>query len=215
MIFWIELSLLTISLFSNIDIENNYNKFESKWSVRYYGGYSTHRPLIAIVTLGDIRPEYHGTGIRGIDISRNLYTNWRKYPIDWSFRVGYIRHNENGFQPNHNQYNFFLLAHNRTKYKGFPIRWFIGNGLSWSQNIPFVEGRETRRLSNERDSKLMNYINIGFDFRVGDIIGNDFYNNIKIGFADSHRSGVFKKIKWFNHTQGGSNYVTLFIEYDF
>ena len=61
----------------------------------------------------------------------------------------------------------------------------------------------------------MNYLNIGFDFRVGDLIGNKSLNNIRLGLADSHRSGIYKKVKWFNHTQGGSNFITLFVEYDF
>ena len=216
MLFWVELSLLTLSLFTNLPTDNfNNNSFDYDWSTRVYGGYSSHRPLIAIVGLGDIRPEYHGTGIRGFDLSRKINKDWRGYPIDWSFRLGYIRHNENGFQNNHNQYNAFLLAHYNTKYKNIPMRWFIGEGISWSERVPYVEGRETRRLSNERDSQLMNYLNIGFDFRVGDLVGNKSLNNLRLGLADSHRSGIYKKVKWFNHTQGGSNFITLFLEYDF
>ena len=80
--------------------------------------------------------------------------------------------------------------------------------------MPYVEGRETRRLSG-RDSRLMHYLNVGFDFRLGDLTGNEALNNIRLGLADSHRSGAFKKVKWFNHTQGGSDFVTLFVEYDF
>ena len=68
----------TLSLFSNIPAENfNLNYLDSNWSTRVYGGYSTHRPLIAIVGLGDIRPEYHGTGIRGFDLSRKIHKDWR------------------------------------------------------------------------------------------------------------------------------------------
>ncbi len=88
MLFWVELSLLTLSLFTSLPNENfNHNSFEYDWSTRVYGGYSTHRPLIAIVGLGDIRPEYHGTGIRGFDLSRKINKNWKGYPIDWSFRL--------------------------------------------------------------------------------------------------------------------------------
>ena len=66
MLFWVELSLLTLSLFTNLPTDNfNNNSFDYDWSTRVYGGYSSHRPLIAIVGLGDIRPEYHGTGIQG------------------------------------------------------------------------------------------------------------------------------------------------------
>ncbi|GIT57847.1 MAG: hypothetical protein Ct9H300mP18_12760 [Candidatus Neomarinimicrobiota bacterium] len=60
--------------------------------------------------------------------------------------MGYIRHDENGFQNNHNQYNAFFLAHYNTKYKNIPMRWFIGEGISWSERVPYVEGRETEGL---------------------------------------------------------------------
>ena len=61
----------------------------------------------------------------------------------------------------------------------------------------------------------MNFLNIGFDFRLSDLTGRDSLRNIRLGLADSHGSGVFRKLKWFNNTQGGSDFVTLFLEYDF
>ncbi|MEA1882569.1 MAG: hypothetical protein U9N31_09250 [Candidatus Marinimicrobia bacterium] len=187
----------------------------ARWSIRFYGGYATHRPLLAIITLGDIRPEYHQTGIHGLDLSRVIAKDWKGYSLDWSIRLGYIRHNENGFQSDHNQYNLFLTAHYKTHFRGFPMRWFIGEGLSWSERVPYVEGRETRRLSEERDSQLMNYINVGFDFNLGDVLKQPGLAQVTVGFADSHRSGIYKKVQWFNRTQGGSNFITLFMEYKF
>ena len=42
---------------------------------------------------------------------------------------------------------------------GYPINFFIGEGLSYAELVPYVEGRDTRRISG-RDSKLMNYLNV-------------------------------------------------------
>ncbi|MBC8345751.1 MAG: hypothetical protein ISR82_04305 [Candidatus Marinimicrobia bacterium] len=217
MALWIEISLFTFSLISGNVNADAYpqNLIESRRSIRLYSGYATHRPLMAIVSIGDIRPEYHGTGINGLDISQKIASNWKGYPIDWSIRLGFLRHQENGFQPNHNQVNGLIMVHYRTQYNGFPIRLFIGEGLSYSEQIPYVEGRETRRLSDERDSQLMNYINIGFDFNLGDMFQNPSLTPITIGFADYHRSGIYKKIKLFNRTQGGSNFISIFLEYNF
>ena len=217
MALWIEISLFTFNLISGNLNPNEYlqTPIDSRRSIRLYSGYATHRPLMAIVSIGDIRPEYHGTGINGLDISQKIASNWKGYPIDWSIRLGYLRHQENGFQPNHNQVNGLIMAHYTTQYKGMPLRLFFGEGLSWSQQVPFVEGRETRRLSDERDSRLMNYINIGFDFNLGDLFRQPALHPITVGFSDYHRSGIFKKIKLFNRTQGGSNYITVFFEYNF
>ncbi len=214
MILRLILFLLFLSPLSGVELKKeNDNLLTNNWSIRLYSGYATHRPLIAIITYGDIRPEYHDTGIRGLDISHILVRNWKGYSVDWSFRLGYIRHLENGFQPNHNQYNIFFMVHYYTSFRGFPIRLFVGEGLSRAERVPYVEGRETRRLSDERDSKLMNYINVGFDLKLGDLLGLQQWNHITLGLADSHRSGIYQKVKWFNHTKGGSNFVNLFLEY--
>ena len=216
MILWVitSLSLLSPSWENNSQLYNINAQSNNPWAVRIYGGYAARRPLMAILTYGDFRREYHHTGIRGIDLSRVFHQNWKEYPIDWSIRLGYIRHNENGFQPNHNQYNLFFTAHYNTNYKGVPIRWFIGEGLSWSELVPYVEGRETTRLS-DRQSQLMNYINVGFDMNVGDIIGRPELNQLTVGIADSHRSGIYKSLELFNRTQGGGNFLTVFFEYNF
>ncbi len=207
--------LFLFSILIGSDPSINHSLDYTKWSIRLYGGYASHRPLVAIMTYGDIQPERHNTGIRGLDVSCVFIHNWRNLPIDWSFRVGTIRHLENGYQPNHNQYNGFLMVHFKTKHGHMPMRWFIGEGLSWSELVPYVEGRETRRLSDERDSQLMNYINVGFDFKLGDLIQQSDMKRSIIGFAVSHRSGVYQSVKWFNYTRGGGNFITIFMEYCF
>ena len=52
----------------------------------------------------------------GFDLSKVIRRNWKEYPIDWSLRFGYIRHDENGFQPNHNQYNLFSHHSKKTHH---------------------------------------------------------------------------------------------------
>ena len=215
MFFWIEATILAFSLLGESDI--NLKKIETnnfeKNSFRFYGGYES-RPLMGFILLGDIRQEYHHTSILGVDFSRKIKSDFKDLPLDLSLRMSVIRYDENNYQNNHNQYNFFLNAHYKTKYRGIPLRIFIGEGISYAELVPYVEGRETRRLSG-RDSKLMNYLNVGFDFRLSDLTGAHGLQNVRLGLANSHRSGAFKKIKMFNYTQGGSDFVSLFLEYDF
>ena len=215
MFFWIEATILAFSLFREPDL--NLDKPEThnseKNSFRFYGGYES-RPLMSFVVLGDIRYEYHHTSISGIDFSRKIKSDFNDLPLDFSLGMSLVRYNENNFQKNHNQYNLFLNMHYKIKRRGIPLRLFIGEGISFAERVPYVEGRETRRLSG-RDSKVMNYLNVGFDFRLSDLTGHDSLHNIRLGLSNAHRSGAFKKIKLFNHTQGGSDFVSLFLEYDF
>ena len=195
-------------------ISSNIFYKESNWAIRVYSGYATYRPLLAIITYGDMPKERHDTGIRGVDLSRKIIRKWKGLPIDWSLRLGFIRHLEKGYQPNHNQYNIFLQAHYKKNVLGFPVNFFLGEGLSFSELVPYVEGRETKRLS-QRDSNLMNYINIGFDINTLAIFPHFGHNNLTIGFAVSHRSGVYQQFKIFNNTQGGGNFVNIFTEFNF
>tara|TARA_B100000902_G_scaffold35867_1_gene43010 strand:+ start:347 stop:994 length:648 start_codon:yes stop_codon:yes gene_type:complete len=215
MFFWIEAIILASSLLGdpNINLVKSDIVDINKNSIRVYNGFES-RPLMGFVLLGDIRREYHHTSISGVDFSRTLKSDFKDKPIDLSLRMSLVRYNENSYQKNHNQYNIFLNAHYKKRYNGIPVRFFLGEGISFAERIPFVEGRETRRLSG-RDSKVMNYLNVGFDFRLSDLTGQNSLYNVRLGLANSHRSGAFKKIKLFNYTQGGSDFVSLFIEYDF
>lgn len=210
-IFFILLPVVQASgLKSNI---TDYANSSYKWSIRIHGGYATIRPLVAIIMLGDVRLEKRYTSIQGLDFSHYfLHSLWGK-PFDFSIRIGLIHHDEKGYQPNYLQYNIFLLGHYKTTYRGYKMRWFFGEGFSYAEQVPYVEGRDTRRLSNERDSRLMNYLNVGFDFSVGNILRRPSLNNLSLGFAVSHRSGVFGTFKWFNNTSGGGNFNTIFLEY--
>jgi len=216
MLFWIELTLLAFALFATPNPSPSLKEvsyLNKKNSLRLYGGYES-RPLMSFIVLGDIRREHHHTSIKGFDFSRKIKSDYKNRPIDLSLRFRLIRYNEMSFQADHNQVNFFFMAHYKRRYKNFPIRLFIGEGFSVAGNVPYVEGRETRRISG-RDSRIMNFLNIGFDFRLSNLTGRHSLKNIRLGLADSHRSGVFRKIKLFNNTQGGSDFVTLFLEYDF
>ncbi|MAV16569.1 MAG: hypothetical protein CMG08_07205 [Candidatus Marinimicrobia bacterium] len=184
-----------------------------KNSIRIYSGYFS-RPFINILFIGDIKAEYHHTMIRGFDYRKIIKQN-NGSPFITSLNLSIIRHLERGFQSNHNQYNLSAVWHFQSNLYNKPIRWFFAEGISFAERVPYVEGLHTRRLSNERDSKVMNYINVGFDFRLSDLTGNESLMNYRLGLSNSHRSGVFKKINLFNNTKGGSNYLNLFLEMDF
>ena len=215
MLFWIEITLLAFSILAN-PITKTPSLKDHKTpnnNIRLYGGYASNT-LMRFVALGDVRREFHHTSIKGIDFSRTIKKNYKDYPLDMSLRLSMVRYNEMNYQKDHNQVNLFFMVHRKANYRRMPIRFFIGEGISLSENVPYVEGRETRRISG-RDSRLMNYLNIGFDFRLSDLTGFENLNKIRFGIADSHRSGAFSKVKLFNNTSGGSNFITLFLEYDF
>ena len=211
-VIYISFFLLMSGLFGQYRYPSN--SHQHQWALRIYKGYATYRPLMAIITYGDMPRERHDTGIRGIDLSRTMIRNWRGLPLDWSLRAGFIHHNEMGYQPDHNQYTLFFQGHYYRRVLGFPVTFFIGEGLSYSELVPYVEGRETYRLSNRR-SNLMNYLNVGFELKTSHLFPGLGYDFVSVGFAVSHRSGIYEQVKLFNNTKGGGNFVTQFTEYKF
>ena len=118
MFFWIEAFILASSLLGKPSVDLLPADFvdTEKNSIRIYNGFES-RPLMGFVLLGDIRREYHHTSISGIDLSRKLKSNVMDKPIDLSLRMSFVRYNENNHQRNHNQYNVFLKAHYKKRYK--------------------------------------------------------------------------------------------------
>ena len=213
MYFLAKIFIVSFSFFDDVEYVSAPQNYKNN-SIRIYSGYFS-RPFINILFLGDISAEYHNTIIRGIDYSKVLKEKSPNSPISTSARISIIRHLERGFQNNHNQYNLSFTWHYHSKMNSIPIRWFFSEGISYAEKVPYVEGLHTRRLSNERDSKVMNYMNVGFDFRLSDLMKNNKLSSYRIGLSNSHRSGIYKKIKLFNNTKGGSNYINLFLEYEF
>lgn len=64
-------------------------------------------------------------------------------------------------------------------------------------------------------SNLMNYLDISFDFNIGDMVGKPEWDHLWVGYGLHHRSSIFEKASQFGRIKGGSNYNTIYLQYDF
>jgi len=60
----------------------------------------------------------------------------------------------------------------------------------------------------------MNYLNLTADINLGDVFGEGL-DNIWIGTGVHHRSSVFESSSMFGRIKGGSNYSSVYIQYNF
>ena len=97
----------------------------------------------------------------------------------------------------------------------WPIRWKFGagEGLSWVNRIPFVEKSEMERKGYQ-PSNLLNFLDFSLDLNIGDIFGGDQMKKIWIGYGIHHRSAIFEKAQQFGRIRGGSNFQTIYLQYD-
>ncbi|BDU37002.1 MipA/OmpV family protein [Vibrio nigripulchritudo] len=98
----------------------------------------------------------------------------------------------------------------------WPFRWKFGaaEGISYVQNITYIESSELEG-KYENMSNLMNYLDISFDFNIGDMVGKPEWDHLWVGYGLHHRSSIFEKASQFGRIKGGSNYNTIYLQYDF
>jgi MipA family protein len=78
--------------------------------------------------------------------------------------------------------------------------------------VPFVEQRD-QILRGRNTSKLLNYLDPSIDVSVGDLIGVPRFKETYFGFGVSHRSGIFGTSQLLGNTNGGSNYIYSYVEW--
>jgi outer membrane protein len=185
---------------------------EDKLYYRIAGGLATDTDLQKIVR-GDLEIDDRHTGILGFELGKPLVEDVYGLPVDLVAKVGLIRHFERGLQDDFNQYTLSIKAY----YKKFPwsnkIRTRLGlaNGLSYADQIPFVE-RESLEGRKRNTSHLLHHMDLSFDMNLGDIFNSKTLKDCFFGIAISHRSGMFGKVSFYGDVDGGSNYNMFSIE---
>jgi outer membrane protein len=153
------------------------------------------------------------TTINGVDIGRPFIDRLNGWPLDIAGFLGFIRHDEAGFQPNFWQLNAYFKAY----YYGFPwdarvrTRVGIGVGVSYAQRINQMEVRDLAERGRST-SKLLQTLDPTMDVSLGDLIGVRSLRETYLGMGVSHRSGIFGTSNLFGNVNGGSNYIYTYLE---
>ncbi len=64
------------------------------------------------------------------------------------------------------------------------------------------------------ESLLMNYLDFSLDFNVGDLLHVKGMESIWAGVAIHHRSSIFETASQFGRIKGGSNYPSIYLQFD-
>jgi len=98
----------------------------------------------------------------------------------------------------------------------WPVHWRFGltEGLSYIETVSNIEQREMDK-KGYRSSNLMNYVDITFDFNIGDTFAVKAMNDLYFGIGVHHRSSIFESSSAFGRIKGGSNYNSLYLQYHF
>ena len=189
--------------------------FRDAWVVRLNGGYSTDENLGSI-TGGKVRIDNEYSGLVGLTVGRPIVDDFLDLPIDFTWNLQLIRYFERGDRDDF----WGATAHIKAYWKKFPwdkyVRTRLGfaEGVSYVEHVPSIE-KEHLKSKDRNTSRLLNYLDVSLDVNARDVIRVEKLESCWLGFAISHRSGVFESVDIFGEVRGGSNYNTGYLECQF
>ncbi|WP_319372092.1 hypothetical protein [uncultured Ilyobacter sp.] len=162
----------------------------------------------------------------GLQIEKFLSKDFKELPLDFTFLTSLFYHKQDILNSDGQytepielngkdtyQINFAVKIY----YKKFPwshkvrTRLGVGEGLSYVGEYLDIETQNFNSENKDKRSKLLNYMDISLSFNIGDIFSKEEFSNSYAGIGISHRSGIQGLI---NDVRGGSNFATLFLEFE-
>ncbi|MDN3613795.1 MAG: MipA/OmpV family protein [Vibrio gallaecicus] len=134
-------------------------------------------------------------------------------PIDIYLTPGIVHHWNSDVQSSSTEYVVAIKAFYTFDW---PTQWRFGlaEGMSYVDSITYIEAKEMEEKGYTA-SHLLNYLDISLDVNVGDLINEKDLDNLWVGYSIHHRSAIFENASQFGRIKGGSNYNTIYVQYEF
>ena len=193
------------------------NSDENKYSLRLGYGVSETTNLGEILA-GDWQRYEEKTSLLNLDAGYKLVSSVFDWPIDIYAKGSLSYFNEKGvshYVSGEKSDDFLELvlyfkAYWNIDFAGNRIRFGIGEGLSFAQEVPIVEIYDAMDENGlGPTSKTLNYLDISLDIDIGRLFSVEALKDTYLGYTLKHRSGVFGL---FNGVKGGSNYNMITLE---
>lgn len=134
-------------------------------------------------------------------------------PLDIYLTPGLVHHWSSDVQSSSTEYVVAIKAYYTFNW---PTKWRFGvaEGMSYIDNITYIEATEMEE-KGYTPSNLLNYLDFSVDVNVGDLFNQKDWENMWVGYSLHHRSAIFENASQFGRIKGGSNYNTIYFQYDF
>lgn len=169
----------------------------------------------SLIFLTDRSPER--THFSGLSLGSRLTDSVLGRPAEVVVFLGLQQFRENGIQPNAVGLTTYWKIYRKWIPPGtktsLPIRFGLGQGLSYVSRIPIVEQRD---FSPDRSERLVHYLEWSMQLPVGKLLevfgvrAERVLHSTWLGYSIFHRSTVFGL---FAETGGGINYPGITLEF--
>ena len=180
--------------------------------VRVAHGWGTPSNIGDIFKLNSEKDEYNNQ-LTSVFYGHPLTDELFNHPVDIYLTPGLVHHWSSEVQSSSTEYVIAIKAYYTLNW---PTKWRFGiaEGLSYIDSVTYIEGSEMEE-KNKVPSKLLNYLDFSFDVNVGDLFNQNDLNNLWLGYSVHHRSAIFEKSSQYGRIKGGSNYNTVYLQFDF
>jgi len=180
--------------------------------LRLAHGWATPSNIGDILAGDTVKDEYNNqlsSIFYGLPLTDELFS----LPLDIYLTPGFVWHWNSEVQDSEQEVVLAIKAYYTINW---PVRWRFGlaEGLSYASEVSYIEASEMER-KGYRPSELMNYIDFTLDINLGDVFNVNALNETWLGYSIHHRSAIFESASQFGRIKGGSNYNTVYIQFDF
>lgn len=202
---------LGLSLF-NTPEQKTHSQLPTNSYLRIASGVATTSGVSDLLMLNNKTDPYRNT-MTSVFYGHPVADTVFGWPLDFYVTPGFIQHHKSDIQGSFGEYVVAVKAYYTFNW---PTTWRFGfaEGVSYSTQISHIE-RERLDKKGYNPSKLMNYLDFSFDVNMGDILNNKSLSNMWLGYSLHHRSGIFTQTSAFGRIKGGSDYNSLYLQWDF
>lgn len=180
--------------------------------LRIAHGWATPSNIGDILAGDSVKDEYNNqltSVFYGLPLTDELFS----LPLDIYLTTGFVWHQSSSVQDSEQEYVLAIKAYYTVPW---PVRWRLGfaEGLSYVSDVTYIERIEMEE-KGYRPSELMNYLDFSVDINLGDIFKVKALKETWLGYSIHHRSSIFESASQFGRIKGGSNYNTVYLQFDF
>ena len=198
-------------IFNNKSHDSTAPLSNSKY-IRLAHGWATPSNIGEILAL-DTQSDQYNNQMSSLFYGHPLTDQLFGVPIDVYFTPGIAHHWSSEVQSASTEYIAAIKFYYTIEW---PFKWRLGfaEGMSFIDSITYIEQTEMDEKGYNA-SNLLNYLDLSLDVNLGDLVGYSELNKVWFGYSLHHRSAIFEQASQYGRIKGGSNYNTIYFQFEF
>lgn len=182
---------------------------KEEFTLRVAAGASSASDFDQLYTFTGLNTHPANTTVYGISAGYRVIEDMLGLPLDIYTNTSLNYFYENGHQDDFLEADVYVKFYIKFNILSNQLRYGLAEGVSYAGTVPYVEAQEAI-AENDKQSRLLNYMEMTFDFDLGKLIRVKDLEQVYLGYLIKHRSGAHGT--YGGVADGGSNYNCIYIE---